>query len=421
MASLFEQAEFKPYQDRWNTRLSIFSERRSYYTGAVYDTRWSMSSLGWLTRFVRPRLYQNIKPLYLPLFRAVNVDAGIVPGGWALPEDAPRTWQPAIDRLNAWSKWATDGVLYVDYGAQYGCSGLKVSDLRDSENRRVIVTPIDPTTFMLVYGQEYDDTPDIAIRIERRVDEMGEPFEYAEVTTPEMIRTFREGEPFGFDGREPEYANELEFVPFVEVQHIRSGEPLGECTFQRVIPMLTELNEHASYLSDIVRKHNEPQWAAFGAEPQDLEKSGDSVWFFDRDNARVEALLAAVDIPGMLEFVREIKSSVESGLPELAFDELRRKDQIATATLELQLMELVLKIKRIRPNYDAGLVEAWRMAGRAAKSLGLSAVAVLDDEQLAIDDERPVLPLDPETAVRIELQSLALKREKSIGFSEGVE
>jgi hypothetical protein len=412
--SIFDLPEYKPFRARWDTRRKELARRKSYYDGSIYtDVR---RKLGWLA----PRLYRGIKPLYLPLSRAVDVDAGIIPGGWTLPEDEPRrdAWQVAIDTIFDWSDWDIDGVLYVHYGAMYGVTALKMADLRDQ--KRVIVKPINPACVLLVETMEYDLTPTLAFWAETRADKKtGEEFEYAEVVTSETIRTFANGKPAKFDGREPEYANELKFVPFVEVDHIRTGEALGEATYQKAMPLLDEVNELASYLADIIRKHAEPQWAISGAEPGELTKSGDNVWFLPGDS-KATPMVAGIDIPGVLDFIREIRDQVHGALPELAFTALLEKTQIATATLELQLMELVLKTKRTRPNYDHGLADALRMAGRAAATMGLGDVAVLDDEGLRLDEKRPVLPLDPETANRLEMQALALERERALaGPGEG--
>lgn len=411
--SIFDLPEFQPYEKRWRARQEELLRRKSYYDGSIYKKM--RQRLGWLG----PRLYKGIKPLYLPLSRAVDVDAGIIPGGWDFPEDAPRTqvWQEARETIFNWSKWQTEGVLYIHYGAQYGVSGLKIADLR--EQGKVVVDPAKPTCFMLTHAHQYDDEPAMSIWVEEREDNAGETFEYAEVIDPLAIRTFRNGEPTGFDGREPEYRNELGFVPFVEIEHLKTGEMYGEATYQKAIPLLDEVNELASYLADIIRKHAEPQWAVFGAEPSDLVKSGDNVWFFHSTDSKATPLLAQIDVPGVLDFVREIRDQVHGSLPELAFDELRKKEQIATATLELQLMELVIKVKRTRPNYDDGLVQALRLAGRAGASMSLSEIAVLDDEDLTFDEERPVLPLDPETEMRLEMQALALERERAMGTDEG--
>ncbi|MBN1991347.1 MAG: phage portal protein [Anaerolineae bacterium] len=407
--SIFEVDEFKPFKARWDERLKELSRRKRYYDGTIY--RSVRDQVGWLW----PRLYKGIKPLFLPLARAVDVDAGIIPGEWALAEDAPGAWQEAIDQVFDWSDWDRDGVLYVHFGAQYGLSGLKISDLRQS--RRVVIKPISPTTFLLIETGDYDDRPTMAIIVEKRNDRGGKEYEYAEVVTAEQIRTFKDGQPLGFDGREPEYINELKFVPVVEIRHIETGELMGEATYQKAIPMLDEVNQLASYLADVIGKHAEPQWVVMGAEAGDLVKSGDNVWFVP-DGAKVEALVPEVDLPGILEFIREIRDQVHGSLPELAFDELRKKDQIATATLELQLMELVLKIKRCRPNYDHGLADALRMAGLAGKSMGIGEVAALDDEGLAFDSKRAVLPMDPITEMSIEMQRLNLEQMQALAGVE---
>lgn len=405
--SIFDTPEFKPYAARWESRLTELTRRRKYYDGSIYaDYRQQLGNAGWLW----PKLYKGIKALYLPLSRAVDVDAGIIPGGWTLADDAPPAWQLAIKQVFDWSDWQRDGVLYIHYGAQYGASGLKISDLRDAG--RVQIKPIKPTSFMTIEAGDYDGTPAIGFIVEDRTDEAGKKYEYTEVITASAVRTFRDGQPWPFGGRDAEYINELGFVPVVEAEHIKTGEVYGESTYQKVIPLLDEVNELASYLADIVKKNAEPQFVVFGAEASDLVKSGDNVWFVPGDG-RVEALLPKIDVAGVLEFVREIRDQVTGGLPELAFDELKTKTQIATATLELQLMELVLKIKRCRPNYDHGLADALRMAGRAGASMGIGGLAGLDDEALAFDEERPVLPLDAETAMRLEMQALVLERERA--------
>lgn len=411
--TLFDLPEFKPYEKAWNNRVAILSKRASYYDGSVYDE--AITNLQWLA----PRIGQNIEPLYLPLASAVDVDAGIIPGGWKLPEDDPKTekWKIAIDQVFDWSNWDTDGVLFVHYGASMGVSGLRIADLRD--NGIVLCQPVDPLLFMLIGMKAYDSTPDMAIMKEKRVGSDGVDFEYAEVTTPENIRTFKDGEPMGFDGREPEYINELKFVPYVEVRHIETGKPFGEATFQKAIRLLDSVNKMASGLSKIIDKNKDPQWAIMGAEPSELNHSSDNAWFLPA-GADAKILVPQIDIGGVLAFIKEIAVNVEKALPEKAFDELRSKTQIATATLELQLMELILKIKRARPNYDKGLKIAMQMAGRAAKTMSLPDIAVLDDPELRFDDQRPILPVNEKDEIDLELARLELEQmRRSTQITEG--
>lgn len=409
-SSIFSLDEFAPYADAWTARQTELLRRRAYYDGSIYRRQGGVWGLmGALGPALGMRLYRGTKALYLPLSRAVDIDAGIVPGGWSLAPDS-QMHQMAVDTLFDWSSWQRDGVLFVHYGAMYGVSALRVCDVW--QQQRVIIKPNDPCCVLLVPSGQYDATPAMAIYIEaRRVS--GRAVEYAEVITPGEIRTYLDGQPASISGRPTFYPNALGFVPFVEVRHIETGAALGEATFQKAMPLLDEVNELASYLADIIKKHAEPQWAIVGAEPSDMVKSGDNVWFVPQ-GGDAKPLVAAIDIPGVLAFVQEIRNQVFGSLPELSFDELKSKTQIATATLELQLMELVLKINRVRPNYDFGLAEAVRLAGRAGAVMGLSELAGLDDVGLRFDGARPVIPLDRASQVALEMQELALEMQRSL-------
>lgn len=63
--SIWDLDEFKPYVAQWNDRVRALQQREDYYTGKIFDQ--SAVSLKWLW----PRLAQEMRPLYLPLARAV--------------------------------------------------------------------------------------------------------------------------------------------------------------------------------------------------------------------------------------------------------------------------------------------------------------------------------------------------------------
>jgi len=136
----------------------------------------------------------------------------------------------------------------------------------------------------------------------------------------------------------------------------------------------------------------------------------------------VNILVPQIDIEGVLAFIQEIAKGVKESLPELSFDDLKARDQVATRTIELQLMELVLKIKRVRPNYDRGLVSALKMAGKAAKTMkGLAEVAVLDDEELILDATRAILPQDELDMIQLETARLELEQLQTSAIDEGMD
>ena len=413
--TIWELPEFKPHKKAWTAKRKELFKRRGYYDGTVYSG--NDDKLGWL----KYRVGKEIKPLFLPLARAVDIDAGIIPGNWLLgdedtPESKVNSWEKAKKLIFKWSKWATKGVLYVHYGAQYGVSALKVSDLQ--EEKRIEISAVDPTNLLLVYEGEYTDVPSMSIWVEKRGDGEDE-VEFAEVITATEIKTYIDGlEQEVVDDRDAVYPNLQGRVPYFEVLHMENGEVWGEATFQKAMGLLDEVNQLATDLADIIKDHGEPQWAVSGAEPSDLEHDGDKVWFLP-EGSKVEILLPPIDIPGVLEFIREIKDGVEEALPELSFDELRSKDKIATATLELQLIELILKVKRTRPNYDQGLIDALRFAGQMAAGMSLPEIVVLDDEDLVMDVDREILPMDPQTRMSLEMQEIILERERAMGMDEG--
>jgi len=412
VTSIFDLDEFKPLKSRWDARQKEIRRVRGYYDGSVYK------QLNPAEGFFGPRLYKGVQAVFTPLPRAVDIDCGIVHGDWALCEDAQWAEKPRKQVFN-WSHWSTEGVLMIHYGASTGVSVLKVID--DRQNNKVYIQPVDPAQVLIVGGM-YDQTPSLALTVLRQSDGNGE-YEYAEVITPDKIRTYRDGEPFGYEGRREEYKNALGFVPYAEAGYIRvSNHDVlpGVPTFHNSLVMMDRANELASLMLSAVRKNIFPQWLLKGVAPTELEHNGDSAWFIP-ENGDAEALTPKVDIPGTLSFLQELSGQVTSSLPELAYDDLRRQSQIASATLTIQLGELMAKVARIRPNMDALLTDALRMAGRAAASMGLTDIAPLQGlEDGAIDPNRPILPLDPETALRLESLELALEQQKrSMDGGEG--
>ena len=127
MATLFDLKEFQPYRKQWSARVSEMMRRKKYYDGTIYNA--GLLNLGWM----KQAFDRQVKPLYLPLSRAVDIDVGIVPAGWKLADDIIERYNDAIQRDFTWSEWATDGGLLVLYGAVYGGCGIKVSDLRDEK------------------------------------------------------------------------------------------------------------------------------------------------------------------------------------------------------------------------------------------------------------------------------------------------
>lgn len=405
--SIFELPEYKPYESRFMGRMMRFQRLRRYYDGTVYDD--SAFKLA-------HRLYAETKALLSFLARAVDLDVALVPGlmgAWALEEGTPDAVVTAQKQLFTWSKWSVVGDEWMEDGATLGEAILKIVPgdklvqlQRLKPELAMVVNHVDPQT---------QQPLEMAMIVDRSaIDNTGTAYEYAEIITPGEIRTYFDGAPHGYAGQPDRYENPLGFVPVVSVQNDSECRP----TFAKALPSLNSVNELASYLANIIGRHAEPQWAITGAEQGDLSKAGDNIWYLPSGSA-VDAVLAQIDVPGTLEFIREIKGETKSNLPELAFDDLRAKDQIATETLEIQLVELHAKVWKMRRRYDSALCQAQQMAALAAAVMGIGGI----DDLLSpheLDAQRPVLPVSEMEMIRLEEARLALEMQKAAASGESL-
>lgn len=397
-SSIFQLPEFKPYEARFGARLNTFITRRRYYDGTMYnDSAFKLAH----------RLYAQTKALLSFLARAVDLDVAFVPGmmdPWQLAEGTPKEVLTAQKTLYEWSSWDTEGDDWLEDGATCGEGMIKI--VPDEEKRTIKMMRLKPEHALLTkhVDPSTQATIDLALIVDKAAtDAEGKQYEYAEAITPTEIRTYWNGAPHGYNGNPDRYPNPLQFTPLVRVKNDSECRP----TFAKALPSLDSVNELASYLGNIIGKHAEPQWAAMGVEQSDMVKSGDNIWFFPNGSS-LQAILAEVDVEGSLAFIQEIKGETKSNLPELAFDDLRAKDQIATETLEVQLVELDAKIWKMRRRYDAALVDAHMMSALAAITYGYGELAVLLAPH-SFDVKRPIRPKSRLEQIREEEAELNLE------------
>ncbi|MFZ1752731.1 MAG: hypothetical protein WBO46_15010 [Caldilineaceae bacterium] len=408
--SVFDHEEFKPYRQRYTVRRERALRRRRYYDGSIYDDGQFK---------IAHKLYSQTKGLFALLARAVDLDVAFVPGmmdPWGLGEDVPQAVRAAQALLYEWSSWDVEGDDWLEDGATTGEAVIKV--VPDEGERLVRLQRLKPEIALLLdkhWQRERGAYTPLGLIVDPEArDSHGEAYEYAEAITPAEVRTYRNGAPWGYDDNPDRYPNPLNFVPMVWAKNDSECRP----TFAKAQPQLVSVNELASYLADIIGRHAEPQWAAKGVEEGEMVKSGENMWYLPA-GADIEAILATIDIEGVLNFIREVKAETKANLPELAFDDLRAKDQIATETLEVQLVELDAKIWKMRRRYDSALVDAHRMAATAGAIYGIRELAPLL-QMHSFDFRRPVRPVSRLEEIRQEEAELALEAQKSIYRGEGL-
>lgn len=412
--TVFALPEFKPYEGRFLGRMAQFTQLRRYADGTIYqDSQF---------RFAH-KLYAETKALFSFLARAVDLDIALVPGvmgPWELEEDTPNAIIEAQAQLYEWSSWPIVSDEWLEDGASLGEAMLKIVPVPGM----VQLQRIKPELCMLVHNHldpESRRITDLALIVDRNaMSSSGERYEYAEVITPTQIRAYYNGDPHGYEStpdnpnKLDRYDNPLGFVPVVATSNDSECRP----TFAKVLPQITSLNEFASYLGETLARAIDAQWAIAGAEQSDLVKSGGNVWFLP-SGATLEAVLAKVDVPGALSFIQEIKGETKSNLPELAFDDLRSKAQIATETLEVQLVELDAKIWKMRRRYDQGLIRAHQMAALAAGLTGVQGLGPLLMPH-NMDFKRPVRPISRLEQISIEQAELGLEMSRRLASGEAM-
>lgn len=371
------------------SRFATFSTYRGYVDGSIYrNSQFRMIH----------KLYAETKALFSFLARAVEFDIALVPGvmqPWPLIDGTPQTIIQAQKQLYEWSQWGIEGDEWLEDGASLGEAMIKIVP---SEGM-VQLQRLKPELCLLVEHMDPTESEvvDLALIVDRNcTDSAGEQYEYAEAITPREIRTYRNGEPFGYNNNPDRYPNPLGFVPVVETDNDSECRP----TFSKTLEQITSVNEFASYLGETIGRAIDAQWAISGAEQSDLVKSGHNVWFLP-SGAEIQAVIAQIDIPGALSFIQEVKAETKANLPELIWDELKSRAQIATDTLDIQLTELNAKIWKMRRRYDAGLIEAHHMAALAAMLTGVDGLQALMLPH-EMDYKRPVRMISETEMIALE-------------------
>lgn len=351
-----------------------------------------------------------IKGIYAPLASVVAQDVGLVPGGWLLDERSERH-QETWEAVAAASGWKKAGDLYVQYAAVFGNGCIYVNP----ETLGLVVLRPDQVYLVRDGGGEAV----LGVICRSKMGQEGAMVEWAHVFDRNAWGEYVDGERV--DGGEHGYG----VVPIVDQPFIDVGEAIGECTFEHALEPLREVNRTATQLSENIKRNSDPQWVAITDDdaPDDpekavLERSSDKLWVFS-GGSRVDAVVAALDIPGVMQAIDTQRTQLERHLPELAVLELRGVERIALETIQTQMADLHIKIGRIRRGLDCGLVDALRMLGRMARvDEGDVRLAALDDLFLGFDEERPVLPMGVKARLECELLEIQVETARAVADGE---
>lgn len=380
------------YKERWVQRCAYYQILRSYYQGNVYSAQ---------PELVRAlKLYAGIRQIFGPLRRAVRVDVAKVPGGWALPEDTAPALLEAVKQVRSWSSYRASYSRAVLHGAVAGEFGLLMVDNRVAKTVQIV--PLRPDE--VVTGTLADGTPfGLVIKCDL-VDRAGR-YEYAQLFTPDQICTYRNGELHGYDGREPEIPNLLGFVPVLLSPYLAGEDGIGENAFAGTQELLDRVNDATSQALDVIQRNAEPLTVFSGVEEVQFDPANNALTLSSAD-AKAYTLVPNLVIDHALALIDKVLAEFKNVLPQLIFDQLMSRNDLAYDTVITLLSELIDHISDVRTNVDMAIETAERWALIAGQQMGL--FPGVDPAAHALDPERPVIPPPPGQKLALEAQRVGV-------------
>lgn len=379
------------YRIRWEQRCAHYQLLRSYARGTVYSDH---------PRLVRAlKLYGGIRQILSPLKRAVRVDTAKVPGGWRLdPGNAdeqrpavPANVAAAVNQVRAWSNYRDAYGRAVQHGATAGEFALLVVDRQ--LDRSVQIVPLRPDE--VVIGNFADATPFGLIIKPGLVDRAG-IYEYAQLITPAEIRVYRSG--VLVDQR----ANLQRRVPLVFSVYRAGEDGVGECAFAGAAEPLDRVNDAISQVLDVIQRNAEPLTVFSGVSDVDFDPENNAV-VLPKADAKAYTVATNLVIGEAMEVIREVKGEFKNLLPQLIFDVLASRNDLAYDTVITLCSELIDHIKAVRTHVDMAVETAERWAIEAAQTMNL--FPGVDASLHRLDPDRPVIEPGP-------MQQLALEQTR---------
>jgi hypothetical protein len=340
----------------------------------------------------------------------VRVDVAKVPGGWQIDRGNPDEDRPAVPRpvaaavrqVRAWSKARATYSRAVLHGAVAGEFGLMVVDDRVAKTAAIVALRPDE----VVTGTLEDGTPFGLIVKSGLVDRAGR-YEYAQLITPTSSRTYRNGDPHGYDGRRPEEPNLLGFVPVLLAPFLAGENGIGENAFAGAAELLNRVNDAASQALDVVQRNAEPITVLSGVDDEVAFDPENNAIRMGSSDAKAYTLTPNLEIDHALLLIDKVLLEFKNLLPQLLFDQLMSRNDIAYDTVITLLSELIDHVNDARTHVDDAIETAERWALLAGQQMGVFP-ATLDPALHHLDPDRPVIAPPPGQRLALEAQRVGV-------------
>lgn len=339
------------------------------------------------------QLYKAIRNIYNPTNRCVEFWKWMIWGGILDPQALEtgaipirtenQALRTAISQLWRDSNWAANKDLVSQWGSELGDVGLKIVDDTDKEQVRLqVIHPkmikdltLDPNGYVKGYVLQEERYLD-----NRKVTFQEECWRAPDDDTNIHFATYKDGQLYAWNDIAAEWTEPYGFVPFVAIQHIRTGMTYGWAEIHTVRVKIQELDDLASKLHDYIRKVIDPVWlfnfkkpkdgidlraqqtAATTSNPQPIREELPALYVGDKDAKGQPLVTAEVDIAKAATEVQNVIAELERDLPELQMDIWTAGQYTTGKALKNARQRVERKVIQRRPEYDSALVRAQQMA-----------------------------------------------------------
>lgn len=372
-----------------------FDGRQTRYAllWSLYENTAYRSIHSWATAYKSTfGLYKYARNLYNPAYRlgefwkthlwggALDLEAG---RGGALPVVA--RYEPlrkAIAQIWRWSNWQIKKDVATLWGSVLGDVAIKVID--DTERAKTYLELVHPATLAGVQMDPFGNVKAYTIQ-ETRQHPLNPAQEVTYTETAErgageevIFRTYLNSQPYPWNGQAAQWVEPYGFIPLVVIQHNNVGLDWGWSELHPALAKIREVDDLASLLTDQIRITVKAPWLFTGADKaknpiqvagrdstDDIPEPGreEMLILYAKDPAtKAQALIADLDIAGVLAHIEALLRELERDYPEMRFDNLRLTGTVSGRTLQVARQPVETKVLQRRAVYDDALARAQNMA-----------------------------------------------------------
>ena len=455
---------------------SAFTEQMRYENWATrYDLYWSyfigsaLENMGtWAGYRSENGLYYGTRNIYNPARRLVDFYAGTVYPGTltadaerfedgtviAMPfaKDTSKEITRAIASLWKWSNWHIGKNIMVTFAATTGECLVEIIDDLDSRKMEFrnwypsTITNVDLDFRGNVKGYTIEYNYEEFEGRDQYGSAMSRTYHYKKVVDEFEFRTYRDNEPYGYDGNESVWPNPYGFVPAVWVKHNDVGTQHGE-PCMRYLGKWEQLNSLASHWNDQAHRVLQAPILITGDNistlktdtPDDLKpnpvnpSAARQQIPILRGPVGADLITATPPSGDVIAVIDHMIEEIEKDHPELTmYHEMRGLSQITGPGVSRLFGDVEIMVNKARASYDTQMVKLHQMSiaigGYRANAGDWGSVSALSYDREVflpfnldsyengeLDFEiaaRPLVPNGHWEAVQVMRSEMALEREK---------